>query len=164
MKRKTILDVIKEKTVEVGDCMEWTGYCNGRVPSTSVGGRGMSVRSLVALRLGWPIDGKVVTNRCGNHLCVNPDHLRMMTKSQFHTYVTQTKIDQQALSRRMKLSKSVRQRSKLTLEQAQAIKAHPGPHHVIAKEFGVCMATVSSIRTGKTWRDFGMFAQLWITP
>lgn len=159
--RKTILDVLPEKTVEVGDCLEWTGYVNGKTPATSVGGIGISVRALIAKRLGWPIEGKLVTNKCANHLCVKPEHLVLMTKSQFHSHVSKHMVDQQALTRRMKLSKSVRQRSKLTKEQADAIKAHTGKQKDIAKEFGVCVATVQRIRSGITWRDFGMFGQLW---
>lgn len=159
--KKNILEIIKEKTVEVGDCLEWTGYFNGKTPSTSTGGRGIGVRNLVALRLGWSVEGKVVTNRCCNTNCVNPEHLVLMTKSQFHKHVSTHRIDQRALSRRMKLSKSVRQRSKLTKEQADAIKVHPGTQKVIAKEFGVCVATVQRIRSGITWRDYGMFGQLW---
>lgn len=159
--RKTILDVLQEKTVEVGDCLEWTGYLNRKTPATSVGGIGVSVRALVAKRLGWPIKGNLVTNRCCNMLCVKPEHLVLMTKSQFHSHVSKHRVDQQSLSRRMKLSKAVRKRSKLTKEQADAIKAHPGKQKEIAKEFGVCVATVQRIRSGITWRDFGMFGQLW---
>lgn len=162
--RKNILDRLHEKTVEVGECLEWTGYVNKKTPATSIGGKGMAVRSLIAMRLGWNTEGKMVTNCCGNNLCVNPDHLKMMTKSKFHSHITKTKIDQQALSRRLKISKAVRQRSKLTLEQATAIRNHPGPERVIVEEFGVNKSTVSNIRTGKTWKDYGMFAQLWITP
>ena len=161
MKRKTILDVLQEKTVEVGECLEWTGYCNKKTPATSIGGRGMSVRSLVAMRLGWPIEGMMVTNKCNNPLCVKPEHLRMMTKSAFHSHVGKHRVEQQALARRIKLSVAVRKRSKLTIEQVNAIKAHPGPERVIVEEFGVCKSTVSNIRTGKTWKDYGMFSQLW---
>ena len=162
--RRTILEVLQEKTVEVGDCLEWTGYCNGKTPATSVGGVGIAVRALVAKRMGWDIEGKMITNKCGNHLCVKPEHLKSMEKSEFHAHISTTKIDHRALARVTKLSASVRKRSKLTLEQAQAIRHHPGPERVIAKEFGVCKATVSRIRTGKQWRDYGMFAQLWRTP
>ena len=162
--RKTILEVLQEKTVEVGDCLEWTGYCNGKTPATSVGGVGIAVRALVAKRMGWDIEGKMITNKCGNHLCVKLEHLKSMDKSEFHAHISTTKIDHRALARVTKLSASVRKRSKLTLEQAQAIRHHPGPERVIAKEFGVCKATVSRIRTGKQWRDYGMFAQLWRTP
>lgn len=159
--KRTILEVLQEKTVEVGDCLEWTGYCNKKTPATSVGGKGIAVRALVAKRMGWNIEGKMVTNKCGNHLCVKPEHLVMMTKSKFHAHVTKTKVDHTALARLMKLSAAVRQRSKLTLEQAQAIRNHPGPERVICEEFGVCKATVSRIRTGRQWKDYGMFSQLW---
>jgi hypothetical protein len=162
--RKTILDRLQDKTVEVGDCLEWTGYVNGKTPATSVGGTGIAVRSLIALRLGWDTQGKIVTNCCGNNLCVNPDHLKMMTKSKFHSHIAKTKVDAQALSRRMKISRAVRQRSKLTLEQANAIRNHPGPERVIVEEFGVNKTTVSRIRNGHTWKEYGMFGQLWTTP
>jgi predicted XRE-type DNA-binding protein len=158
---RNILDIIKEKTVEVGDCMEWTGYYNRRTPATTIAGRGISVRSLVALRLGMPTDGKMVTNRCCNINCVNPEHLVLMTKSQFHSHVSKHRLDQTSLSRRMKISKAVRKRSKLTAEIAAQIRSHPGKQSEIAEQFGVCKKTVYVIRAGITWRDYGMFAQLW---
>lgn len=158
---KNILDIIKLKTVEVGDCLEWTGYYNKKTPATSIGGRGMTVRSLVALRLGMNIEGKLVTNRCCNTNCVNPEHLVVMTKSKFHSHVSKNKVDQTALARRIKLSKSVRKRSKLTPEIAQQIRSHPESEEKTAAIFGVCKRTVGSIRRGETWRDYGMFSQLW---
>jgi len=160
---KNILDIIKEKSVEVGDCMEWTGYYNKRTPATTIAGRGMSVRSLVALRLGMQIEGKVVTNKCCNTSCVNPEHLVLMTRSQFHSHVSTHRLDQTALARRIKISKAVRKRSKLTAEIAAQIRAHTGKQDEIAAEFGVCKKTVYVIRAGITWRDYGMFSQLWST-
>ena len=164
MKRRTILDVIKYKTVEVDGCMNWTGYVNGKTPSTSIGGRGMSVRGLIALRLGIDAKGKVVTNSCGNNLCVRPEHIKLMDKGKFHSYISKTKVDSQAWSRRAKLSAAVRKRSKLTAEIAAQIRAEQITHKQIAEKYGVCKSTVDRIRRGESWRDYGMFGQLWRTP
>lgn len=160
---RTILDVIKEKTIEVGNCMEWQGYVNGRTPFTSIGGRGIPVRSLVALRLGMKTEGKIVTNCCNNVLCVAPAHLKIMGKSEFHSYMGKHRIDQQAIARRMKISVAVRKRAKLTPEIAAKIRVEPGTQEEIAKIYGVCKRTIGNIKRGEIWRDYGMFGQLWST-
>ena len=162
-KYKTILDVIKHKTVEVGECMEWTGYVNGRTPFTSIDGRGIPVRALVALRLGMKTGGKIVTNCCNNVLCVNPDHIKLMGKSQFHSQMGKTRIDQQAIARRMKISAAVRKRAKLTPEIVAKIRLERGTQEEIGKIYGVCKRTIGNIQRGETWRDYGMFSQLWST-
>jgi len=161
MTQKTILDVIKTKTIEVGDCMEWTGYINGRTPFSSTGGKGIPVRSLVALRLGMDTKGKIVTNCCNNILCVNPAHLKLMGKSEFHSYVGKYRVDQTVLSRRIKISVAVRKRAKLTPEIAAKIRLETGTQEQIAKIYGVCKRTIGNIQRNETWRDYGMFGQLW---
>lgn len=158
---RTIIDVIKEKTVEVGNCLEWTGYCCRGTPKTSVGGKGIAVRKLIAQRSGMNTDGKLVTNKCNNSRCVKPEHLVLMTKKDFHSHISKNKIDQKALSRRSKLSMAARSRAKLTPEIAAEIRASTETQEQIAKRFGICKRTVGSIQHGITWRDYGMFSQLW---
>lgn len=158
---KTILDVIKEKSIEVGDCLEWQGYCNGKTPCTSTGGVGIGVRKLVAIRLGMKVQGKLVTNRCGNNLCVKPEHLVLMFKSNFHSKMARTKIDHGSIQRRMKLSASARKRSKITAKIAAEIRDEPGTYKAVGIKFGVCAKTGQNIKHGETWRDYGMFGQLW---
>lgn len=158
---KNILEVIKEKTIEVGDCLEWQGYCNGRTPATSTGGVGIGVRKLVALRLGMKVEGKLVTNRCGNNLCVKPEHLVLMVKGKFHSHISKTQVNHHCMHRRMKLSQSVRKKSKITAEIAAEIRVEPGTYKSVGEKYGVCAKTVQNIKNGTTWRDYGMFGQLW---
>jgi hypothetical protein len=82
------LDDLKARTAEVGDCWEWQcGYQNhGKTPAVVYIDKRMSGRRLALMlaKPGQKLDGKVVIAKCGNHKCVNPDHMLALTKEPHH--------------------------------------------------------------------------------
>lgn len=82
---------------------------------------------------------------CGNgHLgCCNPRHLRWGTRSDN----TQDRWQHGTFLHGERSAPA-----KLTDQQAREIKQATGPQREIAKTYGVSKATVSLIKTGKTWR------------
>lgn len=70
------LEDIKARCEEVGDCWEWQLSINScHIPQVRFDGMPRPAR-----RVAWEmVNGTVppgmnVTNTCGNHKCVNPDH------------------------------------------------------------------------------------------
>lgn len=157
-----LIDLIKKHVVEEGDCWNWTGALQscGSVPTMRYNKQTGSVRRFVLLDHGVELTKRLATYTCGNELCVNPEHLAPATRKavQKRTAKTGHLLDPMRCKR---VSDKARLRSKLTLDQALAIRYAEGSQDDIAAQFGVSQATVSVIRRGKTWRDYSNpFARL----
>jgi hypothetical protein len=151
-----LLARIQSRTEEVGDCWEWQGALQAysRVPVMSHKGKHQCVRRWVAQAVGHDVEGKVVTYRCGNNLCVNPEHLQLMTKSALHQRVSRQQVHKINMANRIRIAEARRANAKLTPEQVQAIRDDPRLQREIAKDYGITQPTVSSIKRGEIWRDY----------
>jgi hypothetical protein len=82
---------------------------------------------------------KLVCHTCTNDLCCNPKHLFLGTRKDC------------AISRELKHRGESKSNHKLTLEQVREIKQANGSINSIAKQYKVSRATITNIKTGKTW-------------
>lgn len=149
--------------VEVGECWEWRGalQSNSPVPTMNYKGKVAPVRRHIAEARGTPLQDKLATHSCGNQMCVNPEHVVLITRKRLQARIARETQHQVNAVRRKRLSDKARKRSKLTLELALEIRAAEGNQREIAKQYGVSQATVSAIKLGKTWRDYNNpFSQL----
>lgn len=151
-----LIERIRRHIEEVGDCWEWTGALQtaAPVPVMNYKQSVMPVRRLIAIERGAVLNGKLATYRCGNQLCVNPDHVILVTRQKLQKRIAAETRYQINPVRMQKLAVMARARGKLTMELAQAIRDAEGSQREIAKRFGVSQATVSVIKRGKTWRDY----------
>ena len=69
------ITTLKERTIEDGDCWEWQGYCANGTPSVCHQGKMISVRRLFTQLLGNTVREGYYVPKCGNGLCVNPEHI-----------------------------------------------------------------------------------------
>lgn len=152
----SLLERIRLMIVEVGDCWEWHGAFqkSSPVPTMNYKGKVGPVRRHIAEERGLPLQNKFATYCCGNQVCVNPDHVVVVTRHKLQVRTSKEQRYQVNAIRRKKLSDKARQRSKITLEVALQIRNAEGTQRQIAIQFGVSQATVSSIKLGKTWRDY----------
>jgi hypothetical protein len=159
----TLIDTIKKHVVEEGDCWNWTGALQscGSVPTMRWQGRVGAVRRFILLDQGVNLDKRLATYTCGNAECVNPEHIAPTTRQRVQVRtVTESNYTSNPV-RRKRVSDQARLRSKLTLEQALAIREADGKQDDIAARFGVSQATVSVIKRGVTWQDYtNPFARL----
>ena len=158
-----LLERVKNKVVEVGDCWEWQGamQTTSPVPTMNFEGKVKPVRRHLAEAMGLPVQGKLATYRCGNPLCVHPDHLMVITRKKLQQRIAKEFKHHTNPLRLKKLSDKARARSKLNMELAQAIRDAEGTQRDIAARFGITQATVSVIKRGVTWRDYtNPFTQL----
>lgn len=122
---------------------EERGYdtpCHTWLGSKSPNGYGLFTengRRTTAHKIAWerehgPVtDGRHIDHLCRNRDCVNPEHLEPVPC---------------AINIRRGRSSS------LTDEIAAAMRVATGPQAQIAARFGVSQATVSRVRSGRTWR------------
>jgi hypothetical protein len=152
----TLVEYVKTRSEEVGDCWEWQGALQacGTTPMMRHQSKTISVRRLIMQDQGLEVEGKVATCTCGNHLCVNPEHLELITRKKLTKRVAPMLRRSVSMLRKSKISIMARHRAKLTVEMAEEIRQAEGKQRDIAKRFGVSQATVSVIKRGLAWRDY----------
>jgi hypothetical protein len=144
------ITTLKERTIEDGDCWEWQGYCANGTPSVFHAGKMIAVRRLFTQLLGNTVREGYYVPKCGNGLCVNPDHTTYNDPKQH-----MKKANRKALkspTRRLKIQIHKRAtNAKLTQEMADEIRCSEGPSRIIAEKYGVNKSVVCRIRAGKAW-------------
>lgn len=155
-----LIDTIKKHVVEEGDCWNWTGALQspGVTPTMRWNGKVGSVRRFILLER----DGKtpnaqphLATYSCSNPMCVHPEHTTWALRRTVQRRTTREQRHQSDIVRCKKLADKARTRAKLTPELAAAVREAEGVQHEIAVRFGISQATVSAIKTGRTWRTYG---------
>jgi hypothetical protein len=160
---KELIERVRKHIEEIGDCWEWQGAMQSSAPTPMINykRRCKPVRRVLAEAMGKPIQGKFVTCKCRNELCVNPDHLLVVTRKRLQEMLAKERNYQVNPVRMKKLADKARRNSKLTVELAAEIREAEGTQRAIAARYGITQATVSVIKRGKTWRDYSNpFAQL----
>lgn len=154
------MDSIKARCLECGDCWKWQGITSkSGVPKINIFvGRGKNGRTVLsARRVVWELvkgpipPKKLLTTNCGCVTCLNPDHLVLTTKS---------KVSQKNGARLdVKLKRAIsnarnRRRAKLTLDQVLVIRVSEERTRLLADRFGVGIAAINRIRSGRSWKDY----------
>lgn len=160
---KELTERVRRHIEEIGDCWEWNGAMqfNAPTPVINYKHKVTSVRRAFAEEMGKSIKGKLVTCKCRNELCVNPDHLLVVTRKRLQEMISKERKYTSNPVRMQKLAAKARARGKLTPELAAEIREAEGSQREIAARYGISQSTVSVIKRGKTWRDYANpFAQL----
>ncbi len=135
-------------------CWNWVGAKTSRGYGViQEGEKGSAL--LLAHRVSYEVHkgaipaGLLILHSCDNRACVNPKHLRAGTQSE---------NIKEAFAKGRKAAPVAfgesNPRSKLTLEQAKFIKAHPElPHTELADLFGLSPNCIRGVRIGRTWKD-----------
>jgi hypothetical protein len=158
-----LLTRIRALIEEDGECWTWQGalQTTSPVPTMNFNGKVSSVRRHILEAKGVEANGRLATYSCGNQLCVNPDHVILITRKKLQQRTAKTLNYQINPLRRKRISEKARQHAKITNEIANQIREASGTQRQIAAQFGVSQATVSVIRRGLTWQDYNNpFVQL----
>lgn len=125
-------------------CLLWLKNVNdkGYGRFATGGKRAMAHRLIWALVHGPIQGGLLVCHRCDVPSCINVDHLFLGT--------TADNIRDKVSKRRHRFGERHRF-AKLSDEQARAICADTRGYRLIAAEYGIGVATISAIRTGRSW-------------
>ena len=151
------LKLLEKNSEEVGDCWEWTGALQVRSPTPVMRFQQQTnqVRRFIAQAKGRQLDGdRLVTCKCRNELCVNPDHVVVVSRKRLQEMIAQERQYQTNPVRMKKLAEKARLRSKLTPEQVEEIRNAEESQRAIAARYGITQGAVSSIKCGRTWKDY----------
>jgi hypothetical protein len=106
------------------------------------------VKELWAERIGVPSADEVYMHLCERwgevNRCANPEHVEIGPRSENARHALALKI---AAGGDPRFGAG----TKLTREQAEAIRVDPRLQKVIAAEYGISQSRVSMIKTGKSW-------------
>ena len=152
MKQQKIhtITTLKERTIEDGDCWEWTGYCANGTPSVSHAGKMISVRRLFTELLGGKLREGYYVPKCGNKLCVNPDHIAYNDPKQHMRKAARVAL--KSPTRRLKIQIHKRATvGKLTQEKADEIRSSSEASRVLAAKYGVDKSIICRIKNGQAW-------------
>lgn len=135
-------------------CWLWLGCERG---SNGYGSLKVNGKSVVAHRYSWeihhgPIPSKIfVCHKCDNPACVNPKHLFLGSPSDnINDMVRKGRMNCTGPKNAKRGEQNWNHR--LTSEQVIAIRNDLRPQRVIAQEYGVTQAMISSIVRRKSWR------------
>lgn len=157
------------RTVSENDVTKARLYCKARLMETGCwfwigtkrNGYGLmqfNKRTSSAHRVSYQVfkgpipKGLVVRHGCDNPGCINPDHLSLGTQAD-------NVADREARGRRNVKGAQIGT-SKLTAEEALAIKKSHEPLSVLAERYGVDRSNISAIRRGKSWKHLNSAASL----
>jgi hypothetical protein len=132
-RQQTLKERFEAKTDRSGDCHIWTGATdlNG-YGKLNVGGE---TRGAHRLAYEWDHgdipDGRMIDHTCNNKSCVNPDHLRLVTREE----------------------NAVGAAPKLSQEAAEEIRALSGRYtqKELAEEYGVTASAIGAIVRGESY-------------
>lgn len=147
---------LKAKTVEEGDCWLWRGYSvKGLRPQVFHAGKVVGVKRLVFTLLGKPPHpGHFIWSKCGNPLCINPDHFVVRRPSE-HCNAMRKEFNSSTgrsfQRQRMTLTKQAQ--GKLDMDKVREIRASQESISVLAEKYAVSKALISKVRRGERWRD-----------
>jgi len=128
-------------------CWIWTAC----VDIGGYGRFGVDGSNRKAHRVSWELyrhpipDGLCALHRCDNRLCVNPDHLFLGTHAD-------NAADRDAKGRLGDRAGSANNRTNLTDDDVRAIRSDNRKLKEIAPDYGLQIAAVSKIKTGRSWR------------
>jgi hypothetical protein len=134
-------------------CWNWLGKSrSGR--SRGYGRIKIDGKGVMAHRYSWELhngrsipEGMVVMHKCDNPGCVNPAHLSVGTHSDNNYDMYQKGRHKGGRG----LRGSGNGNAKIGPKQAEEIFSDQRPQRQIARDYGITQATVSQIKTKKTW-------------
>jgi len=154
-----ILARISERYIEEGDCWIWTGATvQGGRPYLTINYKRVAVRALMAKAKGIWQEGHVNPSKCGNPLCVNPDHVVSITKRQHMRQLG--KIGGTDPKRLVMIQSMHHPLRKLDDSQVLEIRSSGESCASLAKQYGVSACLISRVRLHKTRRHLNPFAGL----
>jgi hypothetical protein len=144
---------------ECGDCWHWKlGLNGGGYPQANIGGKQwLTARYIVQVLQGREIPAKhVVTTRCVNRLCLNPEHLIVARYGsvQKRTYNRGRRMQAGEYMARVRHFERMG-RTVLDFEKAADIRSRPASvtNTELGIEFGCSPNAIRKARIGRSWKQ-----------
>lgn len=144
----SILERVKNRIIEVGDCWEWQGaYSNKRLPVIAINRKPVPIRRALAEEAGILVKGRKVMCGCGNWRCVNPEHSKVLPYSVAMKMVSAK--GNEVWTKSPKRFLAGKDKRKLTDEQVAYVRSSGKSHRELARELGCDLKTIGRIKRGE---------------
>jgi len=148
-----LMDKIRSRCVEEGDCLLWPGAINDRGPVATVAQKQLSLRRVVwehAHGRAWQSD-RVASVSCENANCLNHEHIVPVTRSHL---VSRTNKRHNSIARAARVAAGKRKSSKLSDAGVLDIRTSEERTEVLAKRWDVSEAYVRMLKRNEFRHDF----------
>ena len=143
-----------------GDCWVWGGGLSRGKPSINLSLPDGTRTSKAGRRVGVLLSGVTIkpghvvwqSPKCDEHLCVNPAHAAIGTRSGALLEHERRYGWKKAVHHARAGARLVALCAKVTPDQVEEIIVSTEKRTVIAKKYGICVAQVYNIRSRKAWR------------
>ncbi len=144
---RTVDIVLSSYVVSSSGCWEWTGTIMQKEDygiACHRGKRQRAHRLSYMYHKGQIPEGLLICHTCDNPPCINPDHLYAGTPKD-------NSSDMVSKGRQNRPKGEDSARAKLTAVQVVEIRSDTRKHKPIAKDYGIAVSTVSSIKQRTNW-------------
>lgn len=151
---------------EVGDCCLWKRSTANGHPCIRLDGKNQLVRRALWVSAHGPIPaGHIVRAKCGDKLCINPEHTEITTFARLGKELGALGIMSGPI-RSAAIQRTKRNtQGKLSIEAVREIRSSDATTVSMAEKFGVTQAHISKVRKNKCQIDYSSpFAGLWAVP
>lgn len=149
------MELIEAKSHWDGDCLIWDGSVTHKAPHMREGGRVVSVRRWIAINVlkRERIEKLFATFTCGNPLCVNPEHIAVVTRAKLQQMHSDRLQYGKNPVRRKKLAMARRAKTRFTQADIDRVRAWTGSQRALAREMGVNFDWINKVQRGVIWKD-----------
>lgn len=160
------LETIAERSVKSGRCLIWQGATMGgdqfEVPAIKDQGKTVPLRTYIFTELlGQTVpDGKVVSFRCRNRLCVEATHIKAMTRHQVTRHAVELTGYNKSAGWLAKCTAAGRKHSGIDPDLIERVRQAEGSNRQVARELNLSRHFVDGIRCGRTWVQANPFTGL----
>ena len=151
-----LLDYVRARCVEDGDCLRWTGTLYNGHPGGTLDGRKILIRRALYEHANGPIPaGQIIRCHCGTPLCIQREHWRLTTYRSVATECGALGLMSGPVrSARIAATKRAGPQARITQDEARAIRVSVEPGTVLAARHGIAESTVSRIRRSEVRREY----------
>jgi hypothetical protein len=146
---------------EDGDCLLWAGAKSGQgVPYAWLDGKSTNLRRFVFAAKKGPIPaGRLVHVTCLHPSCLADGHLKAVTRKELGAKLAAQGILNPPTARAKRIA-AARERAKLSMEKAQAIRVSERSTAEEAALHGVGETCILNVRNYVTWREHARGASI----
>lgn len=156
-----MIEKIRARCIEEGDCWLWQGYSANGVPMvsnglpTGAGKKMVPVRRVVLEAAGKAVKpSAVLVPSCDNPACVCEAHIIHRHRKAHLAAMTKKAIAVAADAERVaKITKSKRSVSRFTINEIRAIRESDDSYQQIADRFGTSKSNIGRIMRHERWKD-----------
>jgi hypothetical protein len=145
---------IHEYSEEEGDCILWRHATTNGHPVFRVEGKTMLVRRWLWVQANGPIKrNRMIMTTCNDKLCVNPEHLKITTYSQFALSLGPSIMGGPVRSAAIAKAKQNGPTASLNWDLVREIRSSDERGSVISRRLSVSHTQVTRVRNNLAWKE-----------